>query len=243
MKAFLAAALLSLSPSALLAQEGAGYEPIEVPAEHHGAPMEAAVWYPAGSRGEAVQFAENPVFVGVPVLEGADVAAGRFPLVLLSHGLGGNLRTLGWLAAGLAEKGAVVAAVNHPASTTTDFDMLQGLNHGTRVADLEAAIDHLLSDPRFGPYIDPERIYAAGFSLGGWTALSMGGVTGNLSAYADHCDEAGSASTHCRDIAAAGVDLRSLDADVWDRSYRDTRVVGVAAIDPGLLYGLTAENA
>ena len=242
MKTLAAALSIACLASAGTAQESPGFTPIDIPSERHSAPMEGAVWYPAGSGGEPVAFGENPVFVGVPVLDGAGVAEGRFPLVLLSHGLGGNLRTLGWLAAGLAERGAVVVAVNHPGSTTTDLDMAKALDHGTRVADLSDAIDGLLAEARFGPHIDPDRIYAAGFSMGGWTALSMGGVTGNLGAYADHCDEVGSASTHCRDIAASGVDLRSLDPDGWNRSYKDDRVVGVAAIDPGLLYGLTAEN-
>ena len=242
MRALVTAASIACWASVGAAQDIAGYAPIAIPAAHHDAPMEAAVWYPAGSGGEPIPFGENPVFVGVPVQEGASVAEGRFPLVLLSHGLGGNLRGLGWLAAGLAEDGAVVAAVNHPGSTTGDFDIALGLDHGTRAADLTAAIDHLTSDPRFGPHIDPERIHAAGFSLGGWTALSIGGLKGDLGAYADHCEAVGSASTHCRDIAAAGVDLRTLDADRWDGSYKDERVRGVAAIDPALLDGLTAED-
>ena len=184
MKTLIAAALIAGAASAAPAQEHPGFASIDIPSEHHEAPMEGAVWYPAGTGGQPLAFGENPVFVGVPVRDGASVAEGRFPLVVLSHGLGGNLRTLGWLAAGLAEKGAVVAAVNHPGSTTGDFEMALGLDHGTRVADLEAAIDELTSDPRFGPHVDSERIYAAGFSLGGWTALSIGGLTGNLAAYA-----------------------------------------------------------
>ena len=40
--------------------------------------------------------------------------------------------------------------------------------------------------------VDESRIVAVGFSYGGWTALSMGGATGNLAGYAAYCDEWGS---------------------------------------------------
>ena len=163
--------------------------------------------------------------------------------MLLSHGLGANVRGLGWLAAGLAERGAVVVAVNHPGSTTGDVDMGEGLRHWTRVEDLGAVIDYLPSDPELGPHVDTSRVFAAGFSLGGWTALSAGGLTGDLEGYARHCEAVGEGSTHCRDIARAGVDLGALDAEAWDRSRKDDRVQAVAAIDPGFLYGLTEEDA
>ena len=109
---------------------------------------------------------------------------GRWPVVLISHGFGGHWRSISWLGAGLARQGAVVVGVNHPGSTFGDNDMLRGLNHGSRVNDLKKAVDALLADASTGPYIDPQRIYVAGFSFGGWTALSMGGLRGDLGAYA-----------------------------------------------------------
>ncbi len=237
MKKLLLAAALTVLPSIAFAADMTGLKLMPVAATHHAKPIEAAVWYP-GSGGKSLLFGENPVFQGIAVQEGADVASGRYPVVLLSHGLGGNYRTLGWLGAGLAEHGAIVIAVNHPNSTTRDFDLKSGLDHGTRVQDLEAALASVSSTPAFADHIDQSRIYAAGFSYGGWTALSMGGLRGNLAAYAKHCEESGTTSTHCNDIKKGGVDLRSLDAARWNASYKDMRIRAVAAIDPALTWGL-----
>lgn len=212
-------------------------------APHHGRDLQGAIWYPSAGGGEEVLYGDNPVFVGTPVLEDVQIADGTFPVVLVSHGLGGNIRTLSWLTAGLAAKGAVVVGVNHPNSTTRDFDLRAGLDHWTRVQDLQVALDALEADPRFASRLDMSRVMAAGFSYGGWTALSMGGLTGDLMAYADHCAEYAGASTHCADIARGGVDLAKLDADAWNAAYADARVTMVAAIDPALHWGLDAADA
>lgn len=201
--------------------------------------VEAVIWYPVESGGAAEMFGANPVFTGVPGVEGAAMAPGAHPLILMSHGLGGHYRSLGWLAAGLAERGAIVVAVNHPGSTFGDFEMTRGMNHWTRVADLSGALDAVLADATYGPAVDSTRIYAAGFSYGGWTALSAGGVQANLAGYADHCAAAVASSSHCADLAEWGFDFGSADPASWNASYRDPRVTRVAAIDPGLTYGVT----
>jgi predicted dienelactone hydrolase len=214
-----------------------------LPVAHTPGAIEAAIWYPAAAGGAPITYAKNPVFIGVEAREGAPPLAGKRPLVLLSHGLGGNNRSMAWLAAGLAEQGAIVVAVNHPGSTTSDFDIDRGLDHWTRVADLRSATDALLADPVFGPLIDQTRIAAAGFSYGGWTALSIGGLRSNLAGYAAHCDAVGDRSTHCRDLAEAGVTLASRDAEKWNADYRDPRVAKVIGIDAALTWGLTAQDA
>lgn len=221
--------------------ETPGLREISIPAPHHDRPIDAALWYPAQD-GTIRPFGGNAVFVGVPAREGASPTAGQHPLILVSHGLGGNYRSMAWLAAGLAANGAVVVSVNHPASTTFDFDMDKGLNHWTRAEDLSASIDSLLADPSFGPMIDPAQIYAVGFSYGGWTALGLGGLTGDLAAYADHCAQVKERSSHCNDLARAGVDLTTRDAAQWQASTRDPRIRKIAAIDPALTWGL-AEKA
>ena len=235
------AVLIAFNATAF-ADDAPGFARIALDTAHRDALIEGAIWYPADAGGEPLVLGENAIFVGVPVREDAAVAEGRHPVVLLSHGLGGRFRTLAWLAAGLADRGAIVVSVNHPTSTTLDFDLRQAADHWTRVQDLRRALDRLLSDPRWIDSIDESRIMAAGFSYGGWTALSMGGATANLTSFAAYCEQFVHQDTVCQDLARAGVDLRALDVDRWDASYKDGRISAVAAIDPWLHHGLQSGN-
>ncbi len=228
--------------AAVLADDAPGFTRITLDMKHHDTPVEGAVWYPADAGGERLVVGENAVFVGVPALKDATLAQGRYPVVLLSHGLGGRFRTLAWLAAGLAEHGAIVIGVNHPHSTTRDLDLRHAVNHWTRARDLQAALDHLLEEPRWQGYLDPSRVMAAGFSFGGWTALSLGGATAHLAGLAAYCEQFVHQDTVCQDLARAGVDLHALDVERWNASYRDDRVTAVAAIDPWLHPGLEARH-
>ena len=230
------AAVLALP--AMVAADTPGFRPVSVEAPHHGRPVIGGQWYPTEAAGHATVIAENPVFHGVEVIEDAPMADGPAPLVLLSHGLGGSMRSMAWLATALAERGAIVVAVNHPNSTWGDFDMEAGLDHWTRVADLSLVLDTVLADPEFADHVDSDRIMAAGFSFGGWTALSMGGVTGRIEGYAAHCDVYAASSSHCQNLASAGIDLQDQAAEAWNASYKDPRITHVAAIDPGLVWGL-----
>lgn len=207
--------------------------------DHRDTPVAAAMWYPAQpSEIGVTEFGDNPVFHGTPVHMDAAPTEGNFPVILLSHGLGGNFRTLSWLGAGLADAGALVVAMHHPGSTTGDLDPMGSLDHAARAADISALLDWVEASD-FDTEDQP--VAAVGFSLGGWTALTLGGVRGNLEGYADHCAEA-AGSTHCRDLENWGVDLATLDADAWGADLRDPRITHVAALDPGLTYGLGAQD-
>lgn len=205
-----------------------------------GRKMDYIIWYPAVAGAALGDFAGNAVWRPVQAAKDAAPILGRYPVVLMSHGLGGHYRSLAWLASELAKAGAVVVAVSHPNSTVFDFDMQAGLEHWTRPQDLELALDAVLADPALGPMLDTSRISAVGFSYGGWTALSLAGLRGNLAGYIAHCKTA--PTGHCEDIAHRGGDLAALGAAQWDGDYRDARITKVVAIDPGLTYGLTAED-
>ena len=221
------------------AQNLAGFQDLTIPAPHHGRDLVAGVWYPTAATGKATMIGENPVFTGHPALKDAAVAAQDGPVVVLSHGLGGHFLSLAWLAADLAQSGAIVVGVNHPNSSARDFDMQKGLAHWTRAQDISAALDYLTTAPDWAGIIDPARISVLGFSFGGWTALSMGGVRGDHAAYVAYCDAAGDSSSHCADIARMGGNLAALDPALWNGDWRDARVSSVVAIDPGLTWGLS----
>jgi predicted dienelactone hydrolase len=160
----------------------------------------------------------------------------------MSHASGGQFGSLTWLATGLAQHGAIVLAVNHPGTTFGDLGIKGSLDLKTRVRDLQAALETAAADPRFASHLDTTRIYATGYLLGGWTALSIGGLRGNPLAYARHCRLVGERSGHCLQIARAGVDFETLDPTPWQISLRDPRIRGVAAIEPELLYGLSPDD-
>jgi predicted dienelactone hydrolase len=83
-----------------------------------------SVWYPADTTS-----VEKPQWVGPPnaplfaigaAAPDARLAAGRFPLIVLSHGTGGSALMMGWLGTALAAHGYIAAAVNHPGNNALE---------------------------------------------------------------------------------------------------------------------------
>lgn len=232
---------LALSIGTEIAAQDVGLIELTIAAPHHNQDMQMAVMFPAVGQ-QQTMFADNAVFYGTPVFKDAEPVPGQYPVVVLSHGWGGNYARMAWLSAGLVSKGAIVVAVNHPSSTTTDLDFDTAFNHWTRAQDLSVALDHVLQNPAFAPMIDASRIYATGFSYGGWTALSLAGVHGSRDGFFDYCNAAGAGSQFCAELAEEGVDITAIDQDRYEASYKDSRIIGVAAIDPGLTWGLASKD-
>lgn len=168
------------------------------------------------------------MFRGQPVRLGAPLPEGRHPLVLLSHGSGGNMDGLGWLAAGLAGAGALVVGVNHPGSTSGDSSPQGSARLDRRAADLSAALDAALAG--FGDRIDPDRIAALGFSMGGGTVLMAAGARFDPARYAAFCARRPE-PIDCAFFRRGGVDPAALPPQVA-ADLRDPRLSAVIAVDP-----------
>ncbi|MCB1405313.1 MAG: dienelactone hydrolase, partial [Rhodobacteraceae bacterium] len=89
--------------------------------------LPAEVWYPANAATVAgvayhtiLRDGLTPVTLHGRACRDAMPAAGRFPLVVISHGYPGNRYLLAHLAEALASQGYVVVAVDHPQSTYDD---------------------------------------------------------------------------------------------------------------------------
>lgn len=242
MKRFLfALSLLSASVASADEQELAGFDRFPVSATHRPSLMQGSIWYPAGTRTYAGFIGKNPLFKGTKAMVGAGMKKGRYPVLLFSHGSGGNMDTLSWMSSELAKRGIIVVGVNHPGSTSGDSSPRRSLQPAERAADLSAALDHLLSDPYFSRFIDEERIVAAGFSLGGASALTLAGVTFDAKAYAEYCSRFEGTAQDCLFFAKGDVDLVSM-ADGLEESGLDTRIAGVIAIDPGFTYAVDDDS-
>lgn len=222
--------------------QSAGLRLFDIDMPHHGQEALAALWYPADSDGTETVFAGNPVFQGVAARENATVAEGTYPVFLLSHGMGGGIESTAWLASALAERGAVVIAVNHINTTWRAFDMSEGIAHWTRAQDLTQALDTVFADPALEGHLDPDRIMAAGFSYGGWSALSLGGARGNHDGAVSACEEHAGEMELCDMLMSPKVDMPGVDPALWNADYSDPRVTHVAALDPGFVWGPVAED-
>lgn len=236
MKMLLSAAALSMCVSGAHA-DVAGLQVAEVFMPHHKASARVAIWYPSTAQDTPSLYADNSVFTGVEAHREGPVSTGLHPVVLFSHGMGGTDRAQAWLGAALAQRGVITVAVNHPNSTWNDFDMSKGVAHWTRAQDMSTALDALLELPGLSDKLDMSRVMAAGFSYGGWTALSLGGARGNHAGIVEAC-------TAYQDMEACGlllsedVNMQGIDPAAWNASYADARVTHVAAIDPGFIWGL-----
>jgi len=216
-----------------------GYDRFDLLADHRARPIAASIWYPAAKPTYRAPVGDGPIFDPTFAFIGPAVASGEHPLVLLSHGSGGNAESLGWLASGLVAEGAIVLAVNHPGSTSGDSSPRRSVDLKSRANDLSAALDMVLSDPVFASFIDQERIGVVGFSLGGTTALGMVGLRFDGAVQDANCTK-GPEAADCIFFHLGGV--RFADHPGFGANTRDIRITEAAIIDPGFGGAVSAET-
>lgn len=106
----------------------------------------------------------------------APIAAGRFPVCVISHGGGGSHLVYRSIAGHLARHGFIVVAPEHPGDNRNDGSLYDTIEAAAnRPAQASLAIDAVLADARLGPAADAGRIGAIGHSMGGYTALALVG--------------------------------------------------------------------
>lgn len=234
------AMLLALLALPAEAETLPGFDRFDLTAAHRARPVAVAIWYPAAWPSYRGRIGDGPIFAPSTVFMAPAVEEGRHPLVLLSHGSGGNAETLGWLAEGLVERGAIVLAVDHPGSTSGDSSARRSLDLGARAGDLGAALDRVLTNPDFAPFVDTARIGAVGFSLGGTTALGLAGVRLDGKVQAERC-ATGPDAPDCGFFRRGGADFAA--APGFGADARNPMVSRVVAIDPGFGGSATTESA
>ncbi|WP_346892413.1 alpha/beta fold hydrolase [uncultured Roseibium sp.] len=150
-------------------------------------PIRWSTWYPVKAglpvSEQLVGNPDRPIFTNGPVARDAplDESSQQFPLVLLSHGTGGSALSLGWLGAGLARHGYIVIGANHHGNTSAEPYLPEGfLCWWERMRDLSLLLDWAENDSPFSGRFDPEKVFAAGMSLGGYTVLGLAGAVTDM---------------------------------------------------------------
>ncbi|MBD1919166.1 MULTISPECIES: alpha/beta hydrolase [Cyanophyceae] len=144
----------------------------------------------------------SPVQLYLPeVLPGRQgVPATGFPLVVISHGLGGTLNSYSYLAEYLATGGIAVATLEHPGSNDQQlYALLAGRSDAVvqdeeflrRPRDVSLTLNTLArlnqSPSPIRRRLDLDRVGIIGQSFGGYTALALTGATFDRTGLATAC--------------------------------------------------------
>lgn len=230
-----AAFTLLLGTASLATAADIGFRDFETGADT-ARPLHVSLWYPARSGGTPGIVGENRVFHGIAARTGAEPEMGQHPLVVLSHGYGGSWRNLNWIAGELAAQGYVVAAPDHPGTTTFNRDPALAARIWERPKDLSRVIDAVLADPALAGRVNGEKIAAIGHSLGGWTVTAAAGARFDTRRFAEDCAK-GHSPRACGLLQELGLDNPSVEADL-----KDTRIGAFVSFDLGLARGFTPES-
>jgi len=176
--------------------------------------LEAGVWRPAGA-----------------------VTAPR-PLIVISHGNGGDFRSHEATARALAEAGFVVASLTHTGDNWRDQSRAADVVGRTR--QLSVLIDHMLGQWEGRAGIDAGRIGAFGYSAGGFTVLAAAGGDPDLTRVADHC-RANPAFYDCRLVRQHPEALQA-GASGAPRLPHDARIKALVVAAPALGFTFTPEG-
>lgn len=211
-------------------------------------PLATTVWYQTPDNSVESEWNVGVFHFGRNALNAPFSDTQKRPLIILSHGTGGSAAQLSWLAERLVGAGFLVAGVNHHGNTAAEETSWP---HGfvlpaERARDISVLIDQLLGDEVIAPHIDTNRIGAAGFSIGGYSALASAGAHLKVVDRQSRCEndsdnpvcrlppEAGFTEADIRVLASSdGTFKEALVRD--EHPVRDPRIRAVYAIAPAFL--------
>jgi predicted dienelactone hydrolase len=173
-----------------------------------------------------------PVDLYLPQIEQGQ----KLPLIVISHGLGGELTTFGYLAKHLASHGFAVAVPEHPGSSAKQIEgLLNGLESDVtppkelinRPLDIKFLLDRLTDN--FGQKIDVTNVGIIGQSFGGYTALALAGAEINWSSLNRDCPNLDNSWNLSWLIQCLALQIPLV---VTEQELKDERIKAAIAINP-----------
>lgn len=151
----------------------AGYQEVEWFDSSRERKILAAIWYPTNHPETNVTYLahfHSQASIHAPFL------AGKFPLVIISHGSSGHRYNQYYLAEALARTGYVAIAIEHTGDTAfdnslTDYDY----NHIYRIYDVLFTYQQAVNSDLIGKSINPYAVAHIGHSFGGFNSYLLAG--------------------------------------------------------------------
>ena len=221
--------LLFLCSSAIAS--GVGFTQVTL-TDNPNRPLNIAIWYPTQDVSDTTLVGDNPAFIGIQVIKDADIQSGTFPVILLSHGYRGNWRNQNWLATKLASKGYIVAAADHPGTTSFDHSPKQAAKWWERPRDVSRILDYLLSETQWKQSASANNVTAIGHSLGGWTVMLLAGAKIDRKTFEANCLVYPNPKT-CGLAEELGLDTVQAE-EPNNKELSDPRIQRVVSLDLGL---------
>lgn len=173
-------------------------------ADPMGGDMLVSVWYPTLESGKRITLGP----FSFNATRDAEPLDGKHGLVVISHGTEGSDLGHRNIAIALARRGLIVAAPLHPRDNFNDNSgvgrrvVMEG-----RPRQLSAVIDALVMHQDWHGRVDPSRIGAFGFSLGGYTVLAALGALPDMMRIVEHC-EGTAVDPFCETVGSRSASLR-----------------------------------
>ena len=138
-------------------------------------PLDVEIWYPTHDDSIPNRPDKKTLFKPLLSIPNANLIDQKFPLLLVSHGTGGNRFSLTWLVERMVKKGYIVMSVGHYGNTTFNKKPREFVKWWERAVDIQFILDQILANEAFNSIIDADRIGGVGFSLGGYTNIALAG--------------------------------------------------------------------
>lgn len=145
--------------------------------ESRNRPLLTEIWYPTADSLIKIepQQHKKEVFKTIKTIPNASIVDQKFPLLLISHGTGGNRFSLTWFIERMVKEGYVVVSIDHYGNSTFNKIPREFVKWWERAIDVQFVLDKVLEDEEFKSHIDSEKIGGVGFSLGGYTNIALAG--------------------------------------------------------------------
>jgi predicted dienelactone hydrolase len=145
--------------------------------ESRNRPLPTEIWYPTLDTLTKEESNKNQkeLFKTIRTIPNAKIPNEKFPLLIISHGTGGNRFSLTWFIDEMVKEGYVVISLDHYGNSSFNKIPREFVKWWERAIDVQFVLTQVLKDSEIRTKIDTSRIGGVGFSLGGYTNIALAG--------------------------------------------------------------------